>query len=133
MQILGIGVDVVDVDRVRRMLAKHPTFPDRVFTPSEVTYCTRKADAAPCFAARWAAREACRKSLGGIRGMRWHDVRVDRAPTGAPRLALEGAAKARADRLGVSDVLISFTHERAIATAFAIAVGGEQGGPGGSR
>jgi len=125
MRIVGIGVDVVDVTRVARMLDEHPRFPERVFTPGEVAYCRGKAGRAACYAGRWAAREATRKALGGIRRMRWHDVRVDRAPSGAPRMVLEGTAKERADALGVSDVLISFTHERQIATAFAIAVRGE--------
>ena len=124
MRIHGIGVDVVDVTRVRRMLQRHPTFPDRVFTAGEVAYCMGKREPAPCLAARWAAREACRKALGGVRRMRWHEVRVDRAPSGAPRLLLEGAVKARADHLGVSEVLVSFTHERDTAVAFCIAVAG---------
>jgi holo-[acyl-carrier protein] synthase len=123
VRIVGIGVDVVEVDRVRRLLERYPTFPPRVFTPSEREYCDAKANRATCYAGRWAAREACRKALGGVRRMRWHDVRVERAPSGAPRLALEGPVRERADRLGVSEVLISFTHERSIATAFAIAVG----------
>ena len=125
MRIVGIGVDVVDVTRVARMLEDYPRFPERVFTPGEVAYCGGKAGRAACYAGRWAAREATRKALGGIRRMRWHDVRVDRSASGAPRMVLEGTAKERADALGVSDVLISFTHERQIATAFAIAVGGE--------
>lgn len=124
MRVLGIGVDVVDVSRVRRMLERHERFPERVFTSAEVSYCTSKREPAPCLAARWAAREACRKALGGIRGMRWHDVRVDRAPSGAPRLILEGAAADRAGRLGVSEVLVSFTHERETAVAFCMAVAG---------
>lgn len=125
MRIVGIGVDVVDVSRVERMLARYPAFPGRVFTPGEVAYCDGKAGRAACYAGRWAAREATRKALGGIRRMRWHDVRVDRAPSGAPRMVLEGTAKERADRLGVTEVLISFSHERAAATAFAIAVADE--------
>jgi len=122
MRIVGIGVDVVDVARVERVLERHPSFPERVFTPAEVAYCEGKANRATCYAGRWAAREATRKALGGIRRMRWHDVRVDRAPSGAPRMVLEGTSKQRADALGVTEVLISFTHERSIATAFAIAV-----------
>ena len=125
MRIVGIGVDVVDVTRVARMLERHPTFPERVFTPGEVGYCEKKANRATCYAGRWAAREATRKALGGIRAMRWHDVRVERARSGAPRMVLEGTARARAEHLGVTEVLISFTHERRIATAFAIAVGGD--------
>lgn len=126
MRIVGIGVDVVEVSRVRRLLERYPSFTARVYTSPERDYCDGKADPAGCYAGRWAAREACRKALGGVRGMRWHDVRVDRAPTGAPRLALEGPVQDRADRLGVTEVLISFTHERTIATAFAIAVGEER-------
>lgn len=123
MRIVGVGVDLVDVTRVERMLERYPRFPERVFTPAEVAYCESKANRATSYAGRWAAREATRKALGGIRRMRWHDVRVDRAPSGAPRMVLEGTAKERADALGVTEVLISFTHERTMATAFAIAVG----------
>jgi phosphopantetheinyl transferase (holo-ACP synthase) len=64
------------------------------------------------------------KALGGYRGRRWQDVSVTRALSGAPSVRLEGNAKARADRLGVSDVLITFTHERSSAVAFAVAVSG---------
>jgi holo-[acyl-carrier protein] synthase len=123
MRIVGIGVDVVEVERVRELLDRRSTFPQRVFTPEEVEYCESKVAPAPCFAARWAAREAARKALGGVRGMRWRDVAVQRSPTGAPRLALSGAAKVRADTLGVEDVLVSFSHERSVATAFCVAVG----------
>ncbi|HSL67507.1 MAG TPA: holo-ACP synthase, partial [Actinomycetota bacterium] len=81
MNIVGIGVDLVDVERVKRILDRHATFAQRVFTSAEIAYCERQASPAECYAARWAAREACRKALGGIRGMRWHDVYVDRAPS----------------------------------------------------
>lgn len=122
MEIVGIGVDLVEVERIQRMLDRHHTFVDRVFTLQEIAYCRRQATPAECFAARWAAREACRKALGGIREMRWHDVRVERAPSGAPRLALEGASRARMDALGVTDVLVALTHERRMAAAFCVAV-----------
>ena len=124
MEIVGIGVDLVDVDRVKRLLSRRKTFVPRVFTPEEIAYCERQASPAECYAARWAAREACRKALGGIRDMRWHDVRVERAPTGAPRLALEGTSKARMDSLGASQVLVALTHERQMAAAFCVAVRG---------
>ena len=122
MDIVGIGVDLVDVERVARIMARHSTFARRVFTAPEIAYCERQANPAESYAARWAAREACRKALGGVRRMRWHDVRVDRAPTGAPRLALEGATKERADLLGVSEVKVALTHERRMAAAFCLAV-----------
>jgi holo-[acyl-carrier protein] synthase len=122
MDIVGIGVDLVDVERVKRLLSRRKTFVDRVFTSEEISYCERQASPAECYAARWAAREACRKALGGIREMRWHDVRVERAPTGAPRLALDGSSRARMDALGVTDVLVALTHERQMAAAFCVAV-----------
>ena len=122
MEISGIGVDLVDVDRVRRLMSRRTTFATRVFTPQEIEYCERQADPAESYAARWAAREACRKSLGGVRGMRWHDVRVARAPTGAPSLVLEGATRLRAEALGVSQVMVALTHERKMAGAFCVAV-----------
>ncbi len=123
MRIVGIGVDVVEVDRVRRLLERHPRFRQRVFTPDEVAYCEAKASPAESYAARWAAREACIKALGGIRGVRWQDIAVGRAPTGAPHLSLDGAARPRAREVGASDVLVSLGHERKMATAFCVAVG----------
>jgi holo-[acyl-carrier protein] synthase len=122
VRIVGIGVDVVEVDRVRRLLERRPRFRERVFTPAEVAYCEGKASPAERYAARWAARESCIKALGGIRGLRYHDISVERLPSGAPQLALEGNAKLRAEHLGVSRVLISFAHERGTATAFCMAV-----------
>ena len=122
MNIVGIGVDLVDVERVKSILGRRSTFAERVFTPDEIAYCDRQASPAECYAARWAAREACRKALGGIREMRWHDVRVERAPSGAPRLALEGSSLARAQALGVREVMVALTHERRMAAAFCVAV-----------
>ncbi len=123
MNIVGIGVDLVDVERVKHLADRHDTFIPRVFTPAEIAYCERQASPAECYAARWAAREACRKALGGIHRMRWHDVQVDRAPSGAPRLLLEGTSKSRMDSLGVTEVMVALTHERRMAAAFCVAVG----------
>jgi len=122
VNVVGIGVDLVDVGRVERILGRHDTFQERVFTPEEVAYCSKQSSPAECFAARWAAREACRKSLGGVRGMRWHDVKVERALSGAPRLALSGSTRRRAEALGVTEVMVALTHERKMAAAFCLAV-----------
>jgi holo-[acyl-carrier protein] synthase len=122
MEIAGIGVDLVDVDRVGRLMERRSTFVERVFTPEEIRYCERQANPAESYAARWAAREACRKALSGVRGMRWHDVRVDRAPSGAPSLVLAGSVLLRAQSLGVSEVKVALTHERRMAGAFCVAV-----------
>src|SRR4026209_554343 len=107
---------------MERALARHPTMRERVFTVEERTYCDRRARPAESYAGRFAAREATIKGLGGYRGRRWHDISVTRHPPGAPAIRLDGNAKHRADALGVTDVLITFTHEKTNAVAFAIAI-----------
>ncbi|MGZ8599731.1 MAG: holo-ACP synthase [Actinomycetota bacterium] len=124
MEILGLGVDLCEIARMERALGRHPTMRDRVFTPEEVAYCDSKARPAESYAGRFAAREAVIKALGGYRGRGWQDISVSRSPSGAPAIRLEGNAERRADALGVSHVLISFTHERTNAVAFAVAVRG---------
>jgi holo-[acyl-carrier protein] synthase len=122
VEILGLGVDLCEIVRMERALARHRAMRDRVFTPEEVVYCEAKARPAESYAGRFAAREATIKALGGYRGRRWQDISVVRGPSGAPSIALTGNAKRRADALGVSRVLVTFTHERTNAVAVAIAV-----------
>jgi holo-[acyl-carrier protein] synthase len=122
VDIAGLGVDICEIARMERALARHPTMRERVFTPEEIAYCEMKARPAESYAGRFAAREATIKALGGYRGRRWQDISVTRHLSGAPAVALAGNAKARADALGISRVLVTFTHERTNAVAFAIAV-----------
>ncbi len=124
MEILGLGVDICDIARMERALERHPTMRQRVFTPEEIAYCDGKARPAESYAGRFAAREAVIKAMGGYRGKGWHDISVTRAPSGAPSIRLEGNAKQRADRLGIDRILVTFTHERTSAVAFAVAVRG---------
>jgi holo-[acyl-carrier protein] synthase len=122
VEILGLGVDICEITRMERALARHPTMRGRVFTPAEVAYCDAKARPAESYAGRFAAREAVIKALGGYRGRGWQEISVARASSGAPTIRLEGNAKRRADAIGATDVLISFAHERTNAVAFAVAV-----------
>ena len=122
VDILGLGVDICEIARMERALARHPTLRERVFTPEEIAYCDSKARPAESYAGRFAAREATIKALGGYRGRRWQDISVSRHPSGAPTISLAGNAKQRADALGVGRVLITFTHEKTSAVAFAVAV-----------
>ena len=122
MEIVGLGVDICEIARMERALARHPTMRERVFTPEEIRYCDSKARPAESYAGRFAAREAVIKALGGYRGKRWQDISVTRHPSGAPVIALGGHAARRAETLGVSRVLITFTHEKTNAVAFAVAV-----------
>jgi holo-[acyl-carrier protein] synthase len=122
VEILGLGVDICEIARMERALARHPTLRERVFTPEEIAYCDSRARPAESYAGRFAAREATIKALGGYRGRGWRDISVTRHPSGAPSIALTGNAKRHADGLGVSRVWITFTHEKTSAVAFAIAV-----------
>jgi holo-[acyl-carrier protein] synthase len=122
VDIVGLGVDICEIARMERAISRHPTFRDRVFTPEEIAYCDSKARPAESYAGRFAAREATIKALGGYRGRRWQDISVTRHPSGAPSIRLDGNAKRRADALGVTEVLITFTHEKTSALALAVAV-----------
>jgi holo-[acyl-carrier protein] synthase len=122
VEIVGLGVDICEISRMERALDRHPTMRERVFTPEEIAYCDSKARPAESYAGRFAAREAVIKTLGGYRGKRWQDISVTRAPSGAPAIRLEGNAKRRADQLGIERVLVTFTHEKTNAVAFAIGV-----------
>jgi holo-[acyl-carrier protein] synthase len=122
VEILGLGVDLCEISRMERALERHPTMRRRVFTPEEVAYCDAKARPAESYAGRFAAREAVIKALGGYRGKGWQDISVTRAPSGAPTIRLEGNAKRRADALGITRILVTFTHEKTSAIAFAVAV-----------
>ena len=113
-----------DVTRVARLIERRPRFAERVFTEEERAYCDRSEHtSATCYAARWAAREACVKALGGVPGgWRWHDIRVVRRRGGAPEMGLDGTARVRAQSIGVGRVLVSFSHEREVAVAVCLAV-----------
>jgi holo-[acyl-carrier protein] synthase len=123
VRIVGIGVDVVEVQRIRELLESRPGFRDRVFTSGEIVDCQEEADPAPCYAARWAAREAATKALGGVPELGWKEIEVRRGADGDPSLALEGKARARAQEVGAEQVLVSLSHEKSVAAAFCIAVG----------
>jgi holo-[acyl-carrier protein] synthase len=122
VEILGLGVDICEIERMERALERHASIRERVFTPEEIAYCESRARPAESYAGRFAAREAVIKALGGYRGRRWQDISVTRSPSGAPTIRLQGNAKQRADALGIDRVLVTFTHERTSAVAFALAV-----------
>ena len=124
---MGLGVDICEIARMERAIGRHPTFRERVFTAEERAYCDSKARPAESYAGRFSAREATIKALGGYRGRLWQDISVSRHPSGAPAIVLAGNAKRKADAIGVSRVLITFTHEKTSAVAFAVAV--KEGGP----
>jgi holo-[acyl-carrier protein] synthase len=125
--IVGLGMDVVEIARIRRILEGPPgraeRFLARCFTPGERAYCDEVRDRAARYAVRFAAKEAAAKALGAPAGIGWHDVEVRRA-TGAPSLELHGAAHGAAARLGVRRALVTLTHDAGVAAATVVLEGG---------
>jgi holo-[acyl-carrier protein] synthase len=126
MNILGIGTDVVEVLRIAQMIERHgELFIQRVYTPFEIDYCNARKAATQHFAGRWAAKEAILKALGTgwARGLSWTDMEVRNDEAGRPSVRLGGGARDVCEKLGITDMLITISHCRTHATAFAIAVG----------
>jgi holo-[acyl-carrier protein] synthase len=118
--IVGLGVDIAEVDRIEAAIARHGQhFLDRVFTPAEIAYCSKHRNRAERFAGRFAVKEAAMKALGTgwRRGVRWVDIEVIREPSGKPTLKLSGASRAIADRLGVTHIAVTITHTGNMALA----------------
>ncbi len=126
MNVIGLGTDIIECLRIAKMIEKHgELFLNRVYTRSEIAYCSSRKGANQSYAGRWAVKEAVLKAMGTgwSRGIRWKDIEVVTDLTGKPSVAIHGAAKEICDELGISEVLISLSHCRSHATATAIAVG----------
>ncbi len=122
---LLVGVDAVEVDRIRRLLERRPAARVRLFTETEQAYGSRYADPAPRLAARFAAKEATMKALGvGIGAFAFRDVEVVRGEAGEPGLNLTGVAAAIASKRGVTEWAVSLTHTEREAQAVVLAVCG---------
>ncbi|MEY3276108.1 MAG: hypothetical protein RL153_1374 [Verrucomicrobiota bacterium] len=121
--ILGTGIDLVEIQRIRDALQRHgASFAERLLTAAEWTYCNGHQDPAPCVAARFAAKEAVSKAMGVGIGttLQWHDIEVVRLPSGQPSIELSEAGRETLRRLGGRTIHISLTHERGHAAAIAI-------------
>jgi len=121
--IVGTGVDIAEVDRIRESIERFgERFLGRVFTPGERAYVERKMNRFERYAARFAAKEAGMKAIGTgwKRGVRWQDFEVANLPSGKPTLRLHGAAAQFAERLGVKSIALSLTHTKDVAMAHVI-------------
>ena len=130
--IIGIGVDLVEIDRVATSLREHGIrFRDRIFTPGEIAYCEQFSIREERYAARFAAKEAARKAIGSavaVRALSWHDVEIISSPEGAPHLQFNGRAAELVGQLGVNRSHVSLSHaiDRAIAFVVLESVPGEE-------
>lgn len=124
MAVLGIGIDLVEVERIRQLLEKHgERFRSKTFTQNEILYCDSCGNPAMHYAARFAAKEAVAKALGtGLwaKGVDWKDIEVTRNAEGCPEVTLTGGAFARMRESGGTDVLVSLTHTADLASAYAL-------------
>lgn len=121
--VVGIGTDLVDIDRFRTVLRRRPSVAERLFTVNERTYAYRAVDPAARLAARFAAKEAALKALGyGLGGMRMADIEVVRDDDGRPEILLHGAARSTAAEHGVSRWLVSLSHTDRLAQATVVAL-----------
>ena len=112
--IIGVGIDVVDVERFGESLTRTPGLSARLFTPTEATRPLASR------AARFAAKEALAKALGAPVGLHWHDAEVVSESSGRPLMELRGSVRARADELGVGSVHVSLSHDAGIASAVVV-------------
>ncbi len=116
--VVGVGIDLVKISRVREALVRWTDrFLKRVLSPQERAYCRARRDPAPHVAARFAAKEAAMKALGGWAGASWRDMEVVNAPSGQPLLRLSGRAAERLAHLGADTAFVSLTHDGDYAAA----------------
>jgi holo-[acyl-carrier protein] synthase len=117
--IVGIGMDVVEIGRIRDLAERHVDFLTHTFAASELHHCQGKANPFSHLAARFAAKEAVFKAFGTgwSVGLKWTDVAVENDSSGRPDIRLSGAAKRLADHLGAHKIHLSLTHTESYAAA----------------
>jgi len=119
----GIGVDIAAINRFQSFLDQgNNALIERIFTSAEQSTCRSRRDAASCFAARFAAKEAFLKALGtGLRnGISWHDIEVVNDALGKPELNLSGRAAESIQALGLCNALLSISHDGGHAVAMVV-------------
>ena len=123
LTMIGIGVDLVDIDRFRGSLDRTPSLRDRLFRPAERAYADAHVDPASRYAVRFAAKEAALKALGlGLGGMAMYDIEVVRDGLGPPSLVLHGESAEVARRAGVIRWLVTLSHTDTLAQATVVAL-----------
>jgi holo-[acyl-carrier protein] synthase len=120
--VIGIGTDLVELDRFRLALRRTPRLPERLFSDAERAYAARRRDPTERLAARFAAKEAVTKALGtGIRGLAWREMEILADPLGKPLVRLHGRALERAARIELKEFAVSLSHSREYAVAMVVA------------
>jgi len=120
--IVGIGTDIIEVERIQKLLDKDTAFIEKIFTLAERAYCESKKHRAESYAARFAAKEAVFKALGtGWRGeMAFSEIEVVNDALGKPAIKMYGKVKEQAEALGIKNMQLSLSHIKAFAQAFVV-------------
>src|SRR5947207_3899113 len=121
--VVSVGIDVIQNDRIRDSLARFgPRFLNRIYTETEIAYCSKCADPTIHYAARFAAKEAGFKALGTgwAAGVKWKDIEVQKLSSGKPVLHLYGEALQHATSLGATRYHVSLTHDQLVSCAVVI-------------
>src|SRR5438034_4766609 len=121
---MTVGIDLIEISRVRRALERYPSFRERCFTEAERLYCDSRPNPPQHYAARFAGKEAIGKALGfGVaRAFAWREVEIAGRPK--PGVTLSGRIQAWSERVGAGAIDLSMSHSRELATAVAVAEGG---------
>ncbi len=121
--IKGIGIDIIEINRIEAAIGKNEGFITRIFNASEIELLREKGSKASSIAGFFAAKEACLKALGtGLRGMQWRDIEIRNDFLGKPYIVLHNNAKEIAYSNNIGEILLSISHSRENAVAQAIAV-----------
>ncbi|MDQ0992518.1 holo-ACP synthase [Streptomyces sp. V3I7] len=123
MSIIGVGIDVAEIDRFGASLERTPGLVDRLFLKSELLLPSGERRGIASLAVRFAAKEALAKALGAPSGLYWTDAEVFVEESGQPRLRVTGTVAARAAELGVRSWHVSLSHDAGVASAVVIAEG----------
>lgn len=119
--ILGVGVDIVEIDRIKNAVDKHLNFMNKLFSKEEIEYLNSRNCRPEFIAGRFAAKEAVSKALGtGFSGFDFKDILIDRTAAGKPIVILKGKAKLIAKKYGSYKIHLSISHEISNAVAFAV-------------
>ncbi len=114
--VIGIGIDIIDVERVQKLAEKNPRFLERIFTHKEIDYCLQKKNKAQHLAARFAVKEAFFKAIG--KRISWQDVELFNLPSGKPQLEVKSK-----ERFSIKDAHVSISHLKEYAVAMVVLEG----------
>lgn len=119
--IIGTGIDIIDVGRIKKSMTRFPGMEKKLFTTEEINYCRSKRNLYHHFSARFAAKEAMGKALGkGIKGITWKDISVQRSRNGKPEIKLFNNAANLAIKMGVRKMHLSLSFTDTLATAMVV-------------